>query len=317
MIGIDDVSLRKGITYATAIYDLKDHHLIALLKGREKEDIIPWLKKHPKIIFVARDRASAYAKAIDEILPNAIQVADRFHLFENIIEYSKDLLYSSIPDKIVIKDNEVLDKKAKKVIKELSNIDENILNELNYNNTPPIDDEGNIIEYHKYLYDMNDEEHKKQSENRMKKYNEVLNIRNDSKFLTIDQLTKKYNRSKPYITKYINIDDEDVEKIKIKRNYKLKNKTNFDEYINIIYKMLKDNIPDEYIMAYILKCGYKGTLIQLKGVIYRVAKNNNIKDTKINIYSKYEYPKDETVITRYELLKYILTIDVNKEKIKL
>lgn len=317
MIGIDDVSLRKGITYATAIYDLKDHHLIALLKGREKEDIIPWLKKHPKIIFVARDRASAYAKAIDEILPNAIQVADRFHLFENIIEYSKDLLYSSIPDKIVIKDNEVLDKKAKKVIKELSNIDENILNELNYNNTPPIDDEGNIIEYHKYLYDMNDEEHKKQSENRIKKYNEVLNIRNDSKFLTIDQLTKKYNRSKPYITKYINIDDEDVEKIKIKRNYKLKNKTNFDEYINIIYKMLKDNIPDEYIMAYILKCGYKGTLIQLKGVIYRVAKNNNIKDTKINIYSKYEYPKDETVITRYELLKYILTIDVNKEKNKI
>ena len=45
--------------------------------------------------------------------------------------------------------------------------------------------------------------------------------------------------------------------------------------------MLNDNIPDEYIIAYILKCGYKGTLIQLKGVIYKVAKNNNIKDTRL------------------------------------
>ena len=98
----------------------------------------------------------------------------------------------------------------------------------------------------------------------------------------------------------------------MKRNYNRKY-----DYINIIYKMLNDNIPDEYIIAYILKCGYKGTLIQLKGVIYKVAKNNNIKDTKINIYSKYEYPKDKTIITRYELLKYILTIDVNNEKNKI
>src|ERR1035437_1550304 len=34
-VGIDDVAIRKGQTYATAIYDLKDHHLIALLNGRD------------------------------------------------------------------------------------------------------------------------------------------------------------------------------------------------------------------------------------------------------------------------------------------
>ena len=33
-VGIDDVAIRKGQTYAIAIYDLKDHHLIALLEGR-------------------------------------------------------------------------------------------------------------------------------------------------------------------------------------------------------------------------------------------------------------------------------------------
>ena len=202
MIGIDDVSLRKGMTYATAIYDLKDHHLIALLKGREKEDIIPWLKKHPKIIFVARDRASAYAKAIDEVLPEAIQIADRFHLFENLIGYSKELLYSSIPDKIVIKDNKVLDKKAKKVIKEFANIDEEKLSKLNYNNKPLVDSNGNVIAYYDYLYDMNDELHQKQAKNRLKKYNEILNIRKDSQNLTMDELIEKYKRTRVFIQKY-------------------------------------------------------------------------------------------------------------------
>ena len=34
---------------------------------------------HHKVRIVARDRASAYATAISEILPDCIQVADRFH----------------------------------------------------------------------------------------------------------------------------------------------------------------------------------------------------------------------------------------------
>ena len=126
-IGIDDVAIRKGIKYATAIYDLDTHHLIALLEGREKEDIVPWLKEHPKIKVVARDRASAYTEAINEILPNAIQIADRFHLFENLLKYLKDIFYKEIPDKIVIKDGKVLDRKAQKVIKELANIDKNFI----------------------------------------------------------------------------------------------------------------------------------------------------------------------------------------------
>ena len=47
-IGIDDVAIRKGQTYATAVYDLKDHHLIALLKGRDAETLKEWLKNHRK-----------------------------------------------------------------------------------------------------------------------------------------------------------------------------------------------------------------------------------------------------------------------------
>ena len=68
-IGIDDVAIRKGQTYATAIYDMEDHRLIALLDGRNKETVVEWLKNHQKIKIATRDRASAYAAAISEVLP--------------------------------------------------------------------------------------------------------------------------------------------------------------------------------------------------------------------------------------------------------
>ena len=73
---------KQGQTYATAIYDLRDHHLIALLDGRDGEPLKEWLKSHNKVRLVARDRASAYASAINEILPDCMQVADRFHLLQ-------------------------------------------------------------------------------------------------------------------------------------------------------------------------------------------------------------------------------------------
>ena len=264
MIGIDDVSIRKGLSYATAIYDLETHHLIALLEGREKDDIIPWLKAHPKIIVVARDRASAYAETINELLPNAVQIADRFHLFENLIKYLKDLFYSEIPDKIVVKDNEIKDK-ATKVLKELSNIDENILNNLNYTNEPPVDVDGNIINFIDYEYDLSENKYQEHAKNRQKKYEDIINIRKDIN-LSVNELVIKYKYSKASIKKYLSMTDEEVEEIKIKKNYNRKKKTEFSKYKNIVYKMLLDNQPYEYILAYVLKCGYKKSAIDEKYV---------------------------------------------------
>ena len=309
-IGIDDVALRKGINYATAIYDLETHHLIALLEGREKEDIIPWLKAHPKIKVVARDRANAYAEAINEILPNAIQIADRFHMFENLLKHLKDMFYKEMPDKIVIKNGQVLDKKAKKVIKELANIDEEILNNLNYDNSPPIDSNGNVINFCDYLYDMNDQLHTQQLKNRNEKYNKIINIRKDN--LSIKELSIKYGYSSASIKKYLDMTNDEVEQIKIKRKYNRKKENKFSKFINIIYKMLSDNQPYEYIFAYVLKCGYDGFITSLKGIIKIIAKNNGFNYIPFSKYNTYEYYKEETIITRLELLKYILTINPNK-----
>ena len=99
-IGIDDVAIRKGQTYATAVYDLKDHHLIALLDGRDGVPLKEWLKSHNKVRLVARDRASAYASAINEILPDCVQVADRFHLLQNLLGYMKDIFKEELAARI-------------------------------------------------------------------------------------------------------------------------------------------------------------------------------------------------------------------------
>ena len=146
-VGIDDVAIRKGHSYATAIYDMKDHHMIALLDGRDSETLKEWLKNHKKIRLVARDRASAYANAINEILPDCIQVADRFHLLQNLIERMKDIFKTELPKEIFIKDGEIMDSAPEKV-KELKVAPESEkLNKYEYNNEVPVDENGNSVSY--------------------------------------------------------------------------------------------------------------------------------------------------------------------------
>ena len=114
-VGIDDVAIRKGQSYATAIYDLKDRHLVALLEGRDADTLKTWLKTHTKIKTIARDRASAYAKAVSEILPDCMQVADRFHLIANLIDKMREIFKEDIPAELFIKDGKVLDSTPEKI----------------------------------------------------------------------------------------------------------------------------------------------------------------------------------------------------------
>jgi len=145
-VGIDDVAIRKGQTYATAIYDLKDHHLIALLKGRDAASLKEWLKGHKKIRLVARDRASAYATAINEILPECIQVADRFHLLQNLLGYLKDIFKEEMPSSVYIQDGKILDNAPKKVLLEKRS-EEEYISSLHYDNTPPKNPDGSERTY--------------------------------------------------------------------------------------------------------------------------------------------------------------------------
>lgn len=166
-IGVDDIAIRKGQTYATAIYDLKDHHLIALLDGRDGGTLKEWLKSHKKIRLVARDRASAYASAISEILPECVQVANRFHLLQNLLEYLKEIFKEEIPPEIFIRGGEVLDHPLEKVLRE-KKPDESLLAGMDYDNCMPLDGQGNEIAFDNKRRELDSPQYKAHAESRKK-----------------------------------------------------------------------------------------------------------------------------------------------------
>lgn len=86
VIGIDDWAWKKGQRYGTIITDLERECPIALLEDRDAETLAAWLRRHPTIRIIARDRAGTYAEAATKGAPQATQVADRFHLLGNLAD---------------------------------------------------------------------------------------------------------------------------------------------------------------------------------------------------------------------------------------
>ena len=97
VIGVDDFAFKKRHTYGTIIVDEATHKPVAILDGRDGKTLKEWLNKNKHVRTVTRDRASAYASAIQEILPDAIQIADRFHLHQNLLEAIKNTVNSLLP----------------------------------------------------------------------------------------------------------------------------------------------------------------------------------------------------------------------------
>ena len=101
-IGVDDWAYRKGQKYGTIICDLESHEIIDVLEGRDSEVFENWLRGHPDIEIVSRDRASAYASAISKVLPEAVQIADRFHITKNLLDALNDTMKSFMPEVVEV-----------------------------------------------------------------------------------------------------------------------------------------------------------------------------------------------------------------------
>ncbi|GAB3547766.1 hypothetical protein GCM10027577_23090 [Spirosoma fluminis] len=96
-LGVDDFAFKKGRNYGTILIDLDQHKPIDLLPDREGNTLEAWLRAHPGIELVTRDRSSIYANAVSAACPQATQVADRWHLLKNLSEAVERFLDSQRP----------------------------------------------------------------------------------------------------------------------------------------------------------------------------------------------------------------------------
>jgi transposase len=97
VLGRDDFALRKGQHYGTILVDREHHHLVDLFPDREKARVTAWLKAHQGVKLISRERGGTSAEAAREGAPRAIQVADRFHLSQNLGETLERIMRREYP----------------------------------------------------------------------------------------------------------------------------------------------------------------------------------------------------------------------------
>ena len=92
VLGLDDFAWKKGDRYGTLLVDLEARCPVDLLSDREAASVARWLREHPGVKLISRDRAGMYAEGAKRGAPRARQIADRYHLLVNLRDTLKDAL---------------------------------------------------------------------------------------------------------------------------------------------------------------------------------------------------------------------------------
>ena len=335
VIGMDDVSIRKGQSYCTIIYNMKNGHMLKLIRGRSgkafQRELHQWLEEHPNVTIVCRDRATSYGCYIDRFCRlhperKIAQVADRFHLMQNLSGHLQKAFYSRIPNRIALKTGEngamILEKEPTKVALPVDEKPTD-MHAWHYDNTQPLDDRNVPICFDVYV-DRTSEKQKlaKMEENR-KQYEEICRVRQDYEacgcrfaYGERKKFLEEHGINDYFFNKYIKMTQEELDKLL--HNWEPAHKAKlFDNYQNLAYKMLRDGRSIMDVFYYIKEVvgGWDlsdSTLIDYLMETYAVVFPGSPLPLKEDLI-RMEYPDNVLVVGRQRLFYALLTLDPNKQ----
>jgi transposase len=102
ILGIDDFAFQKGRVYGSILTDGETHAVVDLLPDRSAETVTAWLQVNPGVEIVTRDRSTEYARGVSAGAPDAVQVADRWHVLGNLREALERLLHRLRPQLLLL-----------------------------------------------------------------------------------------------------------------------------------------------------------------------------------------------------------------------
>jgi transposase len=97
VLGLDDFGFRKGNVPGTILVDLERHRIVDLFEGHSAEGIAQWLRQHPGVEVVGRDRSPVCRQGINAGAPEANHVADRWHLLHSLAQLLEEFLLGKRP----------------------------------------------------------------------------------------------------------------------------------------------------------------------------------------------------------------------------
>ncbi len=92
VLGVDDWAWRRGRRYGSVLVDLEARRPVDLRADRTAAALEGWLKDHPGVEVIARDRSTEYARGATLGAPEAVQVLDRWHVLRNVREVAERVL---------------------------------------------------------------------------------------------------------------------------------------------------------------------------------------------------------------------------------